>query len=79
MGYSPWGPKSWSRPSTKSRKRGPHDGIIAIIRRDTRKTAVLEKEMAAHSNILVREIQWTEEPGRLQPMGLQKCQTRLRD
>ena len=26
----------------------------------------LEKEMATHSNILVWEIPWTEEPGRLQ-------------
>ena len=29
----------------------------------------LEKEMAAHSSILVWEIPWTEEPGRLQSMG----------
>ena len=37
----------------------------------------LEKEMATHSSILVWEISWTEEPGRLQSMGLQKSQTRL--
>ena len=30
----------------------------------------LEKEMATHSSILAWEIQWTEEPGRLQFMGL---------
>ena len=30
----------------------------------------LEKEMATHSNILVWKIPWTEEPGRLQYMGL---------
>ena len=35
----------------------------------------LEKEMAAHSSILAWEIPWTEEPGGLQSMGLQKCQT----
>ena len=29
----------------------------------------LEKEMATHSNVLVWEISWTEEPGRLQFMG----------
>ena len=29
----------------------------------------LEKEMASHSGILVWEIPWTEEPGRLQYMG----------
>ena len=27
--------------------------------------------MATHSNILAWEISWTEEPGRLQSMGLQ--------
>ena len=32
----------------------------------------LEKEMATHSNILVWEILWTEEPGRLQSMGSQE-------
>ena len=28
--------------------------------------------MAAHSSILAWEIPWTEEPGRLQPMGSQR-------
>ena len=37
----------------------------------------LEKEMATHSSILARKIPWTEEPGRLQPMGLQKSLTGL--
>ena len=32
----------------------------------------LEKGMATHSSILTRRIPWTEEPGRLQSMGLQK-------
>ena len=32
----------------------------------------LEKGMATHSSILAWEIPWTEEPGRLQAMGLQK-------
>ena len=31
----------------------------------------LEKEMATHSSIPAWEIPWTEEPGRLQSMGLQ--------
>ena len=30
-----------------------------------------KKEMATHSNILAWKILWTEEPGRLQSMGLQ--------
>ena len=29
----------------------------------------LEKQMAIRSSILAWEIPWTEEPGRLQPMG----------
>ena len=37
----------------------------------------LKKEMATHSNILARGISWTEEPGRLQSMELQKSWTRL--
>ena len=32
----------------------------------------LEKEMATHSNILVWKIPWTEEPGGLESMGLQR-------
>ena len=32
----------------------------------------LEKEMAAHSRILAWRIPWTEEPGRLQSMRLQR-------
>ena len=33
---------------------------------------LLEKGMATHSNILTWRIPWTEEPGGLQPMGLQR-------
>ena len=36
---------------------------------------VLDREMATHSNILAWEIPRTEEPGRLQSMGLQKSWT----
>ena len=32
----------------------------------------LEKEMANHSSILAWRIPWTEEPGELQSMGLQR-------
>ena len=35
----------------------------------------LEKEMATHSSILAWRIPWTEQPGRLQSMGLQKSDT----
>ena len=33
---------------------------------------LLEKEMATHSSILAWKIPWTEEPGRLQSVGLQR-------
>ena len=39
----------------------------------------LEKEMATHSSILVWEVPWTEESGRLQPTGRQKSQRPLSD
>ena len=32
----------------------------------------LEKRMATHSSIRARRVPWTEEPGGLQPMGLQR-------
>ena len=37
----------------------------------------LEKEMAAHSSILAWEILLTENPGKLQSIGLQKSGTQL--
>ena len=33
----------------------------------------LEKGMATHSSILAWRIPWTEEPGKLQSMGLQRA------
>ena len=39
----------------------------------------LEKEMATHSSILAWKISWTEEPGRLQFMELQRSQIQLSD
>ena len=35
----------------------------------------LEEEMAAHSSILAWRIPWTEEPGRLQSIGIIENQT----
>ena len=32
----------------------------------------LEKEMAAHSSILAWKIAWSEQSGRLEPLGLQR-------
>ena len=34
----------------------------------------LEKGMAAHSSILTWRIPWTEEPGQVQSMGLQRIE-----
>ena len=34
----------------------------------------IEKGMATHSSILAWRILWTEEPGRLQSMGLQRIE-----
>ena len=36
---------------------------------------VLEKEMAMHSGVLAWRIPWTEEPGRLQSLGLESDTT----
>ena len=41
--------------------------LLLVLRRTTRP---LEKAMATHSGTLVWKIPWTEEPGRLQSMGL---------
>ena len=35
--------------------------------------------MATHSGILAWEIPWTEDPGEVQYIGLQKSQTQLSD
>ena len=35
----------------------------------------LEKEIVMHSSILAWEIPWTEEPGRLESIGLQELDT----
>ena len=39
----------------------------------------LEKGMATHSSILAQRIPYTDEPGRLQSMGVPKSQTQLND
>ena len=39
----------------------------------------LEEEMETHSSILAWEIPWTEEPGKIESIGSQKCWSQLRD
>ena len=41
--------------------------VQSLVQKD-----LLEKEMATHSSVLAWEIPWTEEPGRLQSMVLQR-------
>ena len=41
--------------------------------------APLEKRMSTHSSILAWRIPWTEEPGRLQFMGLQSQMQHIED
>ena len=48
-------------------------GVRSLGREDS-----LEEVLATHSSILASRIPWIEEPGRLQSMGLQKSQTRLK-
>ena len=38
----------------------------------------LEEEMATHSSILAWGMTWTEEPGRLESIGVAKSRTRLK-
>ena len=40
--------------------------------RDTGRENPLEKDMATHSSIFAWKIPWTEEPGELQSIGLQR-------
>ena len=49
--------------------------LIIIKHRALGHKGPLEKGMATHSHILAWEIPWTEEPGRLQSVGLQKSWT----
>ena len=57
-----------------------HAGIHGVAKNGTRLSDftftfhfhTLEKEMAIHSSMLVGKIPWTEEPGRLQFMQLQR-------
>ena len=46
--------------------------VLSVGQEDT-----LEKEMATHSSLLAWEIPWTEEPGGLQSLGLQRVRRYL--
>ena len=65
--------KGWGRPGgsavknppVKAGDTGDVDAIPGLGRS-------LEEEMATHSSILAQKIPWTEEPGGLQSVGLQR-------
>ena len=54
---------AWNYPLTFDSKASP----VALGWED-----LLVKEMATHSSILASRIPWTEEPGGIQSMGLQR-------
>ena len=79
---------SWSRDWTRvSHIVDRHFTVWAtreVAKQETRVQSLdqedpLEREITTHSIILAWEIPWTEEPGRLQFMGLQKSQAYLSD
>ena len=57
----------------KNRPKMQETWIQSLGREDN-----LEKEIATHSSLLVWRIPWTEEPGELQSMGLQRVKHDLR-
>ena len=60
----------WASPVTEMVKNPPvmqETGIWSLGWKDP-----LEKRLATHSSIFAWRIPWTEEPGRLESMGLQK-------
>ena len=69
VGCSPWGRKESGR--TEQLNSG---GLHTLItgRSDVSFYRPLEKGMATHSSIFAWRIPWTEEPGGLQSMGLQR-------
>ena len=81
MGYSPWDCKELYVTATKHSTQAFVTLVAQMVKRlpamqETRVQSLgredpLEKEMATHSSTLAWKIPWTEEPGRLQFMGLQ--------
>ena len=49
----------------EGRRQGPEATALNYLPRNS-----VEKAMASHSSTLAWKIPWTEEPGRLQSMGL---------
>ena len=57
----------------RRKKRNPHwKGKSKTVTVDNMILYILEKEMATHSSTIAWKIPWTEEPGRLQSIALQR-------
>ena len=65
-------PKSINWRMNKQNVVQPYNGYYSTIKNEWNIDKCLEKEMATHSSILAWKIPWTEDPGRLQFMGLQR-------
>ena len=77
MGYSPWGRKDWDMTEQLTHTTCGSDGKASAYNAGDLVQSLgwedpLEKEMATHSSILAWRIPRTEEPGRLQSIGLQR-------
>ena len=66
-----------SRPGSEfGGRRGQGKGLGVLSRvQSLGREDPLEKEMAIHSSTIAWKIPWTEEPGRLQSMGVAKSRT----
>ena len=74
MGYSPWGPKESVMTEQLSIAQPVQEMQVTWVQSLDQEGPLVE-EMATHSSILAWKIQWTEKPGRLHSMELQKSQT----
>ena len=67
LGRSPELWASWEAQTVKNPSAIEETQVQSLGQEDA-----LEKGMATHSSIFAWRIPWTEEPGRLQSMGLQR-------
>ena len=82
VGYSPWGCKELDTTEATQQQQQQQQLVAQMVKYlpAVQKTQVrslvwedpLEKEMVMHSSTLAWKIPWTEKPGGLQSMGLQR-------
>ena len=73
LGWSLWGVLGASQVLLGVKNRLPMQDSQMIQVPSLGREDPLEKEMATRSSILARKIPWTEEPGGLQSIGLQRA------